>query len=70
MSLVSRPLGAEAGSAVKPSDGRSAVSESQDTDVIVRLAVEALQPNVDNHPEELEEVVDLVVAIQDAEGRD
>ena len=70
VSPVGRPLGAKVGGAVEPADGRSAVTERQDTDLVVRLAVEALKPDVDDHSNEFKKVVDFAVSVQDAEVGD
>ena len=53
---VCRQLSAQSRGAVKPADRRRIVSESQDA--VLGRGSEALEPNIDGHCDELEQVVD------------
>jgi hypothetical protein len=61
--LVSHGIVAEAGQGVKPAYGRRVVPNREDT--VLRVGVEALQPNVDRHSQEFKQVIDFGAAVED-----
>jgi hypothetical protein len=70
MRFVCSPLWLQPSCAVYPTNGRGAVSQSQDARVLPLIGVTTLEPDVYGHSQELQKVVYEVAAMNGASGGD